>query len=569
MNWTSLKWIKLRILLTSLGFVVFLGLLLFRSYHLQVARNGRLFDLASSQYQAHLPAVAKRGTILDRKGEALAMDVQVASVGLHPQQVKNADQVSLQLSSLLKIPAEKIKAKLRSQKKFEWVARRISQETGETLRNLKLDGVVVATEYKRFYPNKEIGGNLLGAVGYDAKALGGLELAFDNFLKSSPKNQLAEKDAKGRLFTPVATSEVFHDIQLTIDLNLQFIAEKYLRENAQKYKSKSGFALIVDPRTGEILAMANTPSFNPNLYWEYPTEHWKNHALIDTFEPGSTFKAVLAAAALDTGKVGPESLFFCENGNYQVGKRTIHDHAPYANMTVSNIIKVSSNIGVTKIAQKIGKQALYDTIIALGFGQKPGLDFPGEEPGILRNVKGWSALDQSNIAFGQGISVTGLQMAQAYATFANNGIRMKPFLLSRVVSSDGEEISRHYPTEAGVVLKNQTALEVTQMLEGVVDEGGTGRLANLEGYPVAGKTGTAQKVDSKTKQYAPGKYVSSFIGYVPAQSPEFVIYVVYDTPTPQYYGGVVAAPVFKNIAREALAYRGVPPVVEQKLAKTD
>ncbi len=564
---SSLKWIKLRILLTSLGFVIFLGCLLFRSYHLQVAKNGRLFDLASHQYQARLPVVAKRGTIVDRNGQALAIDVQVASVGIHPSQIKNADPVILQLSSVLKLSKEKIKAKLNSSKKFEWVTRRISAETGDVLRRLKLDGVVVATEYKRFYPNKEIAGHLLGAVGYDAKALGGLELAFDNFLKSFPQSQLAEKDAKGRLFTPVASQEIFHDIHLTIDLNLQFIAEKYLRENAQKYKAKSGFALIIDPHTGEILAMANYPFFNPNLYWEYPAEHWKNHALIDTFEPGSTFKAVLVSSALDTGKVNPESLFFCENGTYQVEKRTIHDHAPYGNMTVKDIIKVSSNIGVTKIAQKIGKQALYDTIVALGFGQKPGLDFPGEEQGILRNVKGWSALDQSNIAFGQGISVTGLQMAQAYATFANSGIRMKSFLLSKVVSSEGEEILRQYPSEAGVVLKSRTATQVTQMLEGVVDEGGTGQLANLEGYPVAGKTGTAQKVDSKTRQYAPGKYVSSFIGYVPASSPEFVIYVVYDTPTPQYYGGVVAAPVFKNIAREALAYRGVPPVAETRLAR--
>ena len=442
----------------------------------------------------------------------------------------------------------------------------MAKETGEAIAALKLKGIAVASEYKRFYPNKDLAGNLLGAVGYEAEALGGLEMALDSYLKSDSTRVVAEKDARGRLFTAWENEVRSHNVYLTLDVNLQFIADRYLQEGAQKHNAKSGFALVISPKSGEILAMANYPSFNPNVYWKYSPEKWANHAILDSYEPGSTFKPMVVAAALDSGKVRPEDSFYCESGEYKIGKRIVHDHESYGNLSVSEIIKVSSNIGVTKIAQKTGKNAFFETIQKMGFGKKPGIDLPGETAGVLRPLKQWSDIDQSNIAFGQGIAVSGLQMALSYATLANDGVRMKPQLVQRVIGSEGELIYEAIPTEAARVTKPETARRLTKMLEQVVEPDGTGSLAKLKGYLIAGKTGTAQKVDPKTKQYSDNAFVSSFIGYVPAENPEFVIYVVYDTPQPVYYGGLVAAPIFRKIAEESLAYSGVPPSMNQ-LAK--
>ncbi|EKD42567.1 MAG: hypothetical protein ACD_73C00102G0002 [uncultured bacterium] len=560
-TWTTLQSIKFRIVLSSFGFILYLGVILFRSYQLQIPENDRVDLLTEQQYHAKIAMHPKRGTIYDKNGEVLAMDVQVASIAIHPRQMAKDEALMAKFSEILKMPTEKISEKMNSNKKFEWLARRVPAEQGQQIADLKIAGVDTFTEYRRFYPNKELAGNILGAVGYDAKALGGLELALDTYLKSSPGNRRAERDAKGRFFTPfVETRDIYHDVYLTIDANLQYIAEKYLWENAQKYSPKSGFAIVMDPHTGGILAMANYPRFNPNVYWEYSQDAWKNHAVIDTYEPGSTFKSIMAATALESGKVKSGDSFFCENGSFQIGSHVIHDHGGgYQNLTLADIIKVSSNIGVTKVGRKVGKEAFSDMITGLGFGQKVDLEFPGVERGRVSAAKRWSDIDFSNIAFGQGLSVTGIQMTQAYATFANDGVRMKPLLVSKVMDSDGNIVVENKITELAHVMKPKAAQDLGQILKGVVEEGGTGKAAKLKGYAVSGKTGTAQKVDAVSKKYDNRNYVGSFIGYVPTRNPEYVIYVVYDSPTPSHLGGVVAAPVFKNIASEALAYAGVPP----------
>ncbi|MBI4411821.1 MAG: penicillin-binding protein 2 [Deltaproteobacteria bacterium] len=568
MNVSPVKWIKFRILCISLGFVAFLGLILHRSYQLQIAGSTRVDQLTSRQYKATLPISPRRGTIYDRNGKPLAVDIEVSSLAVHPRQITDAEGVVSALSAHLKIPTEKIREKLRSPKKFEWVIRRIARETGEAVASLKLKGVTVVSEYRRFYPNKDLAGNLLGAVGYEAESLGGIEMALDSYLKSDSTQVIAQKDARGRLFTPWENQVRSHDVYLTLDVNLQFIADRYLREGAEKHNAKSGFVIVMNPASGDILAMANYPSLNPNVYWKYSPEKWSNHAILDSYEPGSTFKPVVVASGLDSGKVRPGDSFDCEGGEYKIGKRTIHDHGAYGHLSVSEIIKVSSNIGVTKIAQRTGKNTFFETIRKMGFGTKPGIDLPGEASGSLRPLKQWSDIDLSNIAFGQGIAVSGLQMVQAYAVLANNGIRMKPQLVQRVVGSEGELVHEASPTEMARVMGPETAKRLTKMLEQVVEPDGTGGLAKLDGYAIAGKTGTAQKVDPKTKQYSNNAFVSSFIGYVPAEDPEFVIYVVYDTPKPVYYGGLVAAPVFKKIAEESLAYSGVAPSSSQ-LAKNE
>lgn len=558
-KWTNLKWVKLRIVGVSSGFVVFLLLILLRSYQLNIQENVRVDKLASRQYLTTLPVQPKRGTIFDRNGVVLAMDVQVDSIAVHPGQVVAPQMTAAKLASILKEPVSKILAKVQSNKKFEWVERRIDKTLGEQIKSLKLPGVSVAIEYRRFYPNRELAGQVLGAVGYEAVALGGLELALDSHLKTSPKKIVAEKDARGRMYTPITEQEGYNDVTLTIDSNLQFIAEKYLQENAQKYNVKSGFALVTNPKTGEILAMANYPSFNPNTYADHPQASWKNHAVVDTFEPGSTFKGILAAAALASGKVRTTDSFFCENGIYHIGKRVIHDHEAYGNLSFDEIIRFSSNIGVTKVAQKIGKEAFYNTIVDFGFGEKSGIEFPGEEKGRVKPGNKWADVEFSNIAFGQGVSVSGIQVAGAYATLANGGVRMKPYLVSKIATQDGTLVLENKPTALKKVMEEKAALSLTDVLKGVVEDKGTGKLAKLEGYPIAGKTGTAQKVNPKTRQYDPDNFVSSFIGYVPADKPQFMIYVLYDSPQPIHVGGVVAAPVFKNIAQEALAYSGIAP----------
>lgn len=562
--WTSVKWIKIRILCVSGGLLLLLGLILFRSYQLHILGNARVHDLAARQYKAYLHHYPKRGTIYDRNGRELAVDIPVVSIGVHPRQIEEGEGVASKLGPVLDREAPDLLSKIKSGKKFEWIARRVSVETGEKISALKLNGVVVIPESRRFYPNKELGGHLLGAVGYDAKPLGGLELTLNSFLISTPSQLFAEKDARGRVYTSVENAESFHDVTLTLDVNLQYMAERHLWENAQKYHVKSGFAIVLDPETGAILAMANYPPFNPNVYWNHPPEEWKNHALVDSFEPGSTFKTVLAAAALESGKVKPTDRFDCENGEFKVGKRIVHDHDPYGVLTFHEILQKSSNIGMAKIAFKIGKEPFYETIKKLGFGEPIELGFPGEASGRVPDVSGWSDLELSNIAFGQGISMNGLQLARAYAVFANKGRMPIPHFVSKVVNSKGVTIFEKTAALSGSVFKESTIEEVTRLLELVTTNEGSGKLAQLDGYRVAGKTGTAQKVDPDTKSYKDGEYVSSFIGYVPANDPEFVIYVAYDSPKPQYYGGVVAAPVFREIARGALALKGIPPADEKK-----
>lgn len=556
-NYTSLQWTKIRILVISLCFVVGLGLILLRSYYLQIAEDSRIHHLAQKQYNKTLPIYPKRGTIYDRNGEVLAMDVEVASIAMHPYLIENKPEVVKNLSLILSIPEKEIKQKLESRKKFLWLARRIPWEKGILVGKQNFSGVTVIPEYRRYYPNRELAGNLLGAVGYDAKALGGLELKLDNFLKSQSKKWVGEKDAKGRIYSPVLAEGPTFDVYLTLDLNIQYMVEKYLWMGAKENKAKSGFAIVMDPQTGEVLAMANYPSFNPNSYWEYSLDKWKNHAVIDSFEPGSTFKGILAAAALSTGQFKSNDTFDCENGVMQIGKHKIRDHEPYQKLKFSEVIQHSSNIGATKISKKMGKEPYYIMIRKLGFGEKTALELPGEETGFLAHYSQWKPIDQSNISFGQGIAVTGIQLASAYATLANQGVRMKPFLISKIINSRGKIVSENYPEAKEQVLDQTSSRELTKILWGVVGDHGTGRLASVPGYEVAGKTGTAQKVNPLTKTYDEKNYIGSFIGYLPASHPKFLIYVVYDSPQGVHTGGMIAAPVFSQIARELLSYSGV------------
>lgn len=562
-NWTSQKWIKRRIIFISLFFLFTLLALLKRSYVLHIADNQKVDRLLSAQHETTFSVNPKRGTIFDRYGNVLAMDVEVASIAIHPEMIEDENQVRDVLSKSLKINKKKINSKIKSNKKFLWVKRRIPFEIGEKIRSEKIRGVSVLSEYRRFYPNRDVAGQLLGAVGYDAKALAGIELSLDSFIKSDSIKVTASRDAKGRLYTPYLKEGVYHDVHLTLDLDLQYAAEKYLHEGAKKYDVDKGFVLVLEPKSGEILAMANYPSFNPNAYWDYPQSHWKNQSISLSFEPGSTFKPFIVASGLQSGKINIDDTFDCENGRYKVGRHTIKDHDPYKDLNASDIIKFSSNIGVTKIGEKIGYETFYKTITDLNFYKKVGLRLPGEERGFLNHYKKWKTIDASNIAFGQGVAVNGLQVAQAYTAIANQGILSPAYLVEKIRSSKGDVISKNNLVNRKQVFYPQVANQIKSMLEEVVNEEGTGTFAAIQGYRIGGKTGTAQKVNAQSGGYDKDNFISSFIGMAPIEDPQYIVYVVYDSPKGRIHtGGYVAAPIFRKIVNHALYQHNIRPIRE-------
>jgi len=550
------------ILFVQIFFGVFAILVFFRAYQLQILGNARLNHLTDTQYKAKFVVNPKRGSIFDRNGQPLAVDIEVSSVAIHPHQITDPAGVKSLLLKQTGASSSLIDKKLASTKKFEFIERRLPQENGNIIDQADLKGIQVLSEYLRYYPNQEMAGQLLGAVGLDAKALGGLELSYDKTLRTHSTKKNAEKDARGRLFSPLINDEeIYHDLTLTIDTTIQHITEAALNEAGVKHNAKSGFAIVMDPATGEVLAMANYPPFNPNHFGDYPMEHWKNHALLDVYEPGSTFKTMLMGAALGTGKVKATDTFNCEGGNFAIGRDTIHDHGSgYGMLDAKTILQVSSNIGVTKIAMKIGPKPFYDFLTHMGFGQSTKIGFIGEGAGSLHHYKAWKPIEFSNISFGQGVSVTGIQLISAYAAIANGGMHRQPLLVKRIESSDGNTITENRAKELGRILAENQAAILSDMLHSVTQTGGTAPAAHVEGYLSAGKTGTAQKFDPLTRSYAAHDYVSSFIGFAPAKAPTLAIYVVFDTPRKNgYFGGATAAPVFKTIAAKTLAYRGIVP----------
>jgi cell division protein FtsI (penicillin-binding protein 3) len=350
-----------------------------------------------------------------------------------------------------------------------------------------------------------------------------------------------------------------HDLHLTIDENLQYIAERELAAGVREYQAQAGAVVVLEPDSGRILALANQPDYNPNAFSRYKTKDWRNRAVSDTFEPGSTMKVFLMASALNERVVSPNQLINCENGSYRVGGRTIHDHHPHGILTAEEVLKVSSNIGSAKIGKMLERKRLHSYLRDFGFGQKSGIDLPGEENGILRDPTRWFEIDLATISFGQGISITPLQLAAATAAIANGGYLMEPYVVERVTDSSGVVLTERQPKVVRQVVSSEVAARVARMMEMVTADDGTGIKARVPGFRVAGKTGTAQKVDPVTGGYSADKRVASFVGFVPAEDPRLVVMVMIDEPRGQVYGGLVAAPVFARISTQALQYLKVMP----------
>jgi cell division protein FtsI (penicillin-binding protein 3) len=551
--------------------IFFLGLFLAigaRAFQLQVLQGDSLMRLGQRQHLKEWIVLPKRGAFLDRAGEPLALSMESQSVYARPHRVQEAARVSQKLAEILNLRVAEVRQKISSRKPFVWIKRQVSAPEAEKVQALNLDGIGMFYEPNRHYPQGHLAGQVIGFVGRDSEGLEGLELKYNDYIRGETGSSVAERDALGRrvLVQGVEGLQIppGSDIHLTLDTSIQHTAEKELEAAILKNRAKAGVAIVVDPRTGEVLAMANYPSFDPNLYAKQTAEQKRNRAVTDSFEPGSTFKTILAAAALEEEIVGKEDLFYCEMGRYPFAGKIIHDTHPHGWLSFAKILQVSSNIGFTKVAEKVKKERFFRYIEKFGFGKLTGIDVPGEVPGLLRRAERWAAVDLATHAFGQGISATPLQLVMAYAAIANGGFLMRPYVTRRVVGPSGETLMENQPHVIRRIISEKTASVLSGMLSDVTNEGGTGVMAKIDGFEVAGKTGTAQKADPVHGGYSK-KRVGSFVGFVPANDPRLVALVLIDEPEVSSYGGMVAAPAFRNIAQGALRRLAVAPDQSTKL----
>jgi cell division protein FtsI (penicillin-binding protein 3) len=488
------------------------------------------------------------------------MNVEVPSVFGVPTSLENPSAVARHLSPVLRIRSSELEKKLRQNKSFVWLARKVEPEQGRRLEQLSLGGIGVVMEGQRFYPNGPLLAHVLGFSGMDGQGLEGLERRYDTQLHGEKRVTVLQRDALGRTIFPKGGKEQVptqgQALTLTVDEVIQYIAEKELDETVVRTHAISGTIIVMEPQSGAILAMAVSPRFDPNSVSALTPDRWRNRALTDTYEPGSTMKAVVAAAALEEKVMTPGSMIFGENGKMTIASTTIHDHEKLGWMTFSEMIQKSSNIGAAKTGMALGDQRLYRYLQAFGFGQRTEIDLPGEVNGLLKAPKSWGRRTLASISMGQEIGVTPLQMVSAIATLANGGVMMKPYVVSEVRDQKGLLLMEVLPHAKRRVVLEETAKTVTTMLERVVTHG-TGTKAAIPGFRVAGKTGTAQKIDPRTGGYSSTLFVGSFVGYVPAESPRLAMIVVIDEPQGEAWGGTVAAPVFRRVGEQVLNYLGV------------
>lgn len=543
-----------------------LSVVIGRVYYLQTARGENLSELSSKQTARSIKLQAKRGSIVDRRGVEMAVTVEVPSVFVRPREIENPSQVARQLVPHLSRDFDSLLKRIDSKSNFVWLERQTTPTSAEAIRLLEIKGVGITTESKRYYPLQERAGQVLGFVNIDGKGLEGLESSMNSTLAGGEFTIDGMRDSRGRtlLMSDLPEFSKFegNSIALTLDTRIQRIAEQSLQKAVDKFEAKGGYAVVMDVNTGEVIALANTPNFDPNHFGDYSSGDWRLRSVTDTFEPGSIFKPFILAAALDAKKVNLSSQFDTEKGRIKIGRYTIRDSSPHEILSAAEIMQVSSNIGIYKIAQTIGKKATYDGIRGFGFGGRSGIQVRGEQPGLVWPPDRWAEVSFANIAFGQGLTTTPLQMTAGMAAIANRGMLMKPRLIKEIRDKNGDIIKKSPPTLVRRVVSPEAARETSWAMSLVTREGGTGSNAAMEGYTVAGKTGTAQKVNPETRRYDPHMWVGSFIGFAPAEAPEFVVNVMIDEPKGSHYGGVVAAPVFKDIMRAALSLRGVMPLAE-------
>ena len=554
-----------------------------RLVQLQWGQHERLSQLARGQQQGEVETKGTRGLILDRAGRELARTIDVDSFFAVPGEVKDIDAAAASLARALTTEAAPLAARLKKAKAsnldFVWIARKVGDEQSAAIRALNLGGVYIRREPQRRYPNGAVAAHVIGFVGTDDKGLAGVEQFQNASLVGEAGELFLEGDARRRTYESVAVGATpGQSVVLTIDLNIQYQAERILLAAVERARAKSGTAIVLNPRTGEILALANAPTFNPDKAHKVAgvsrggdaggdrtvvtSETLRNDALQNIYEPGSTFKIVAYSAALEEKLAKPDDRIDCQMGAIVVAGRRVRDHTAYGSLTLTEAMAKSSNVAAIKLGLRVGNERMFDYMTRFGFGARTGVELPGETKGLLRPVKRWQASSMGSLAIGQEIGVTPLQMAAAFGVLANDGVRVAPHIVRETRGEDGVISGRAQATTTRVVSR-ETAHAVRMMLESVTVKG-TARAAQLDGYTAAGKTGTAQKIDPVTRGYSKTKHVASFVGFAPVENPSVVIAVVIDEPVGAYHGGDVAAPIFREIAEVVLPYLNVMPDTEFK-----
>ena len=511
-----------------------------------------------------------RGTIYDARGRKLAVSVQAKSVFVRPPEVDDPEETAKRLAHLLEVDSDRLLRELAGDRPFVWVARKVEPRQAAAVEAIDLPGVGLFEESRRYYPFGELAAHVLGFVGTDDEGLGGLEAHYENVVSGVPVPRSVLLDARrARVIEPAAIDELATpgaDLHLTLDATLQYLAEKELQAVVKEYRAKAGTIVILDVRDSAVLAMASVPTFDPNRFTESSETSRRNRAVMDAYEPGSTFKMVTADAAIDSLAVHPDDRFDCEQGGISIGRGAfVRDHDRFEVMTFRDIIALSSNVGAIKVAAATGAEPLYRATVAFGFGRRSRVDLPGESAGIVRAQSRWMGSTVAYAAFGHGLSVTPLQLANAFAALANGGWLHTPYVV-RALGKNGQVGPVERPSPTAVGLAPATIQTVVRLLEGVVEKG-TGTSASIEGYRVAGKTGTAEKSDHTG--YSESGRVASFVGIAPSRKPRVVCLVAIDEPTGVTAGGQIAAPVFARVVSDALHYLGVPPAPEDWEQRTD
>lgn len=530
----------------------------FRLSDLMILNHGLMAAKAKSQQIKAEDIQVRRGNIYDRKGREFAVNLELESLYCNPGEIAIDKERVNSLSTILGMEPKVVQAKFSTDKRFVWVNRKISQDTAAEVKKLNIKGLGFLPEAKRLYPKGELASHIIGTVGLDNQPLEGIELKYDKYLKASGGKVYFSRDASGKVLSSGVDMEAKgNDIILTIDEGLQYIAEKELEKAMSKWRSAAATAIMMDPFTGDILALANKPAYNLNDINKAKAHDIRNRAITDIYEPGSTFKVIVGSAALEEKLFSLNSAFDCSRGSIEVGGKVIHDAHRHGTLTFKEVIQKSSNVGSIMIGMKLGKERIYKYSKLFGFGERTDIDLLGEVSGWMRKPEKWSATSIGAIPIGQEVAVTPLQVLRAYSAIANGGYLIQPHLVSEIITPGGETVFSFKPKTRRAI-SEKTAAIFKEILKTVVEEGGTATGAAVDGNQVAGKTGTAQLIDPKTRRYSKERFISSFVGFVPADNPKIAMIVVIYEPKGQIYGGVVAGPVFKSIADQSLSYMNIP-----------
>ncbi len=555
-----------RVFIVATLLIALFAMVSVKALELQILDRERAFKIARKQHHGTSTLLPRRGKIFDRNGKELAVNIDVKSIYANPKKVTKPSETAKILSEKLDLSQKKILNRVSSDKSFVWIKRLADSESVEELQNLDITGLGYIPEPKRIYPNGHLLGQVIGITDIDSIGIEGIEYRYDRLLTGKTRKITLKRDARGHkiLNDPSEIQEIDqyktsgHDIVLTIDSQIQYIVERQLKEGIEEVGGEKGMAIIMNPETGEVLAMASYPFLDPNNFSKFPEVNRRNLPIWYAHEPGSTMKVFLASSALDDKKVNPNSKFNCENGRRRIGSAVIRDIKPRGTLTVAEIVKYSSNIGASKIGELLGRDKYYKYLNKFGFGKKTGMGLPGESSGLLAAPRKWGPIELATISFGQGISVTSLQLVTALSAIANGGYLMKPYVIEKIVGPDGNVIEQNSPEVVTRAISYDTSYQMKQIMQGVV-ENGTGKKAQIPGFSVAGKTGTAQIPNPKSGGYYSDRYIASFIGFAPVEDPAIVMVVVVEAPRKKTHGGSVAAPIFKQIAEKVLFHMGLSP----------